>query len=501
MSVACFEGGNATGLPCKTDAQCGAGIQCIDEICGGAEPTTSETMSSMSVTVGDSSTMNPTTPTTSASSESSGGTDESGSSGTTGPATVCPEYVQPGACGAGAMRAGTTVSATEVPIADLGRVFSIVTGPFWGDDERMDLGVLTIAPSFALHIIESDPRDLWNLRASQVDFLGDVEPYDLEVGRFACNEDQVFSLVGLSNRIAVIGWSEANSFAYNEVMGDGTVSIPSTSFSAVVGDFVEDPEGQIDIAFAGNGHVSVIENFNGSYSPYDLFSAEGDLPDRYYEPWNSAVLRGPDKTRLLVGQGGYSSAVNTESVFSFRIAGDPGARELIAAPVVAGRQFDNPFGVAVGDFDGDNLEDVAVGERRLDDPTIDGEGTTLAGFVHFFSMADGDADQLEAFDAFPDGVSVGVGLRTLGVADLNCDDNDDLIIGYTGSSDSEDGAVPEILFGGDLGTRVPAGDTLVHSAAQIGVGDVDGDGRPEAIVGDYGNGAAPGDRFVVIRVD
>ncbi len=75
MGVACFDGADAQGLPCRTDADCGVNQSCVEGFCGGAPDTSSAGSSTSTTSVDDSS--------------STSTTDADSSSGSTGPISGC----------------------------------------------------------------------------------------------------------------------------------------------------------------------------------------------------------------------------------------------------------------------------------------------------------------------------------------------------------------------------------------------------------------------------
>jgi hypothetical protein len=384
----------------------------------------------------------------------------------------------------------------------LGRVFATATGSFYGDAAGVDLAVLSREPITALHIVESQAGDDFMRRDTLEGVAGQAEPYDVEVADFQCNGGNMFVFANQTARLGFAAYDAANGFSYDEVLSVRGIEFPVGSYSAVSGDFVPDDDGLIDVAVAGNGHIWVVPNVSISW---DIYTSFGTRPEGvpFFEPWGFELLRSGSETRFLVGAGGDADPM-TQEVYSFRIGQNiDGLNELVPSsqpmlPVA----FRNPFALAIGDFDGDGVDDVAVGERNINDPEDLSEQTSENGTVRFFRMMEGDPDDLVQFDELSDGVMVDVGLRAMTVADFDCDGVDDVLVGYTGEPGDQDGLVPDILFGGALDTPVKAGAIPVHSASKLSVGDVDGDGRPEGIVGDYGGAVPPNPgRVLIVRVD
>ena len=135
------------------------------------------------------------------------------------------------------------------------------------------------------------------------------------------------------------------------------------------------------------------------------------------------------------------------------------------------------------DVDGDGRADLAVGAKWNDQA---GSG---AGSVHVFSGADGSP--LFTLRGAASGDSFGSSLACAG--DIDNDGVNDLIVGALGADAPGTNAGAATVFSGVDGgellhfTGLAAGDGFGVSVA--GVGDMDGDGRADVIVGAHGNDA------------
>lgn len=155
--------------------------------------------------------------------------------------------------------------------------------------------------------------------------------------------------------------------------------------------------------------------------------------------------------------------------------------------VVSGQAGDFGFGITVvqpGDLNGDGHEDLAVGAT-----TFDAAGGAIPGRVYVYFGGPGA-------DATPDvvltGESVGdrFGYALAAAGDVNGDGSRDLIVGaYQNDARGANAGRAYVYFGGPGLDSVP--DLVLNGAtagdqfgiAVAGVGDVNGDGRDDLLVG------------------
>ncbi len=223
--------------------------------------------------------------------------------------------------------------------------------------------------------------------------------------------------------------------------------------------------------------------------------ATGDIDGDGY----SDVVAGAPNDRV----GGADDAGSATSLYGSRGGLTGAGSELLTQPsnAAAGPETGDRFGsaVALGDFDGDGYDDLAVGA-----PDEDVADVVNAGVVNVFSgsrsgLRVGSADTFTQGDRLPDSAELGDRFgAALAVGDFDGDGFDDLAVGAPG--ESVDGA-PEagaaiILYGSPAGLDrsraqmwsqsgsvdgAPA--DRDHFGAVLATGDFDGDGRDDLAVG------------------
>lgn len=156
----------------------------------------------------------------------------------------------------------------------------------------------------------------------------------------------------------------------------------------------------------------------------------------------------------------------------------------------------NPLAIVVSDFNGDNVQDVAVANW--------GDGYQLAGDVSLY-LGQGDGT-MAAQIRFPVGVHFDPQYdpttpRSLAIGDFNTDGHQDLVVGMSGTWNSANPGEVEILYGDGAGGFTPPNPILtVFRAAGVAVGDLNGDGHDDITVADSEGDVtyAPGGLYVLL---
>jgi hypothetical protein len=280
-----------------------------------------------------------------------------------------------------------------------------------------------------------------------VSYAAGTNPVSVAVGDFNSDGRPDLAVANfLSNNVSVLLGN-----------GDGTfqqaVSYAAGSFplSVAVGDFNAD--GKQDLAVTNFNNVSVLlGQGDGTFLPAVNYAAGG-------RPFSVAVgdFNGDGKQDLAVAIRGTYPYYADGSVSILLGKGD--GTFLPAVNYAAGI---GPVSVAVGDFNGDGKQDLAVAD--VGDNYAKGQGVSV-----LLGQGDGTFLPAKSYVAWVDPSAVAVG-------DFNGDGKPDLAVANHGTFPYTNGSVSVLLGQGD-GTfpstpAFPAGD----SPSAVAVGDFNGDG-------------------------
>lgn len=237
-------------------------------------------------------------------------------------------------------------------------------------------------------------------------------------------------------------------FAWFDVSGDG-----SSDLLVVAGG--DDTEGQ------NLGAIYVLQPpfTQANYSPDDAISVvRGDSPNMLAD---CAVVNGGDLNHdghpdLMVGSGLYDTANNNEGVVRVLLGPLPASASLADAELTfLGEAKDDHAGTSVapaGDFNGDGFDDVLVG-APFNDQAGDKAGAAYLLYGPFLYWPSDDSTlSLSRAKLILRGNAVGdnLGSTVAGVGDVNGDGYDDILVGapYLGKSAGTETGGAYLVLGG-----------------------------------------------------
>lgn len=188
---------------------------------------------------------------------------------------------------------------------------------------------------------------------------------------------------------------------------------------------------------------------------------------------------------VIVGAPGLESSTGAFSVFH----GGSGGLATVAHVTVRGPEVNSIFGGAVagvGDLNGDGYDDVMIGATGVN---------TYTGAVYLYEgSADGVvADAADTF--FPPDRVFGFGSSIAGVDDVDGDGYDDVVICAFGTAGYLYAGSPSGLPSAPTATlSIPT--SVDACSAVAGVGDMDGNGYPDVVIGSDGYDSYAGQAYL-----
>ena len=378
---------------------------------------------------------------------------------------------------------------------------SFVSVSDFNGDGRKDLAVTAGVPGFSSSVQgtvsillgygDGTFRGSWNyeLLTNSIHIF-DIIPETVAVGEFNRDGIQDLAVTNVyADKISILLGSGDGQFS----RAFEFASVDTTALA--VGEFNRD--GIQDLVTAYNGSVAVhMGNGNGTFQPALNFPSVTNPSSIAVDYFNSdgfldlaVVSRSSSSISLLLGNG--DGTFRAPQFFDTGVpvtdpnlphrslaAGDfnaDGNQDLVATnasaasvsvllgngdgtfrtPLISATDGD-PVSVAVGDFNGDHIQDLALGCHRFFSPRHvlvllgNGNGT------------------------FRTGSNISVPAETVAVGDFNSDGIHDLAVG-----EGDRGLGVSVLLGNGDGTFQPAVLFVTTDAFSLAVGDFSGDGRPD----------------------
>ena len=292
------------------------------------------------------------------------------------------------------------------------------------------------------------------------DLDGDGKP-DLAVTNYSSNAISVFLNTNTSGTI------DASSFAARMAFSTG-----SNPYSVAIGDLDGDGKPDLAVTNSGSNTVSVFRNTSTSGTiDASSFAAKVDFSTGSF-PLGVAIgdLDGDGKLDLAVAN--YTG--NTVSVFrNTSTSGTINASSF--ASKVDFSTGTNPWGVAIGDLDGDSKPDLAVTNYGSNTVSVF-RNTSTSGTINASSFA--------ARVNF----STGINPYNVAIGDLDGDGKPDLAVTNYGSNTvsvfrntSTSGTIDASSFAAKVDFSTG------NSPYSIAIGDLDGDGKPDLALTNSGS--------------
>jgi hypothetical protein len=237
--------------------------------------------------------------------------------------------------------------------------------------------------------------------------------------------------------------------------GDGTFTMKSSPavgndpYAIAVGDFNGDDIPDLAVTNTQDSTVSILlGKGDGTFT-----AADSPSTPTYPEVIAAGDFNGDGNVDLAVG--GFPNQL--------QILFGNGDGTFTPGTAIQSNRIYGPTAIAVGDFNGDGKADLV-------------EASTV-GILLFLGNSDGTLTAAPSLPVVCDDACPGVA-----VADFNQDGKPDLAVADRGELDNYVGAVFILLGNGD-GTFAPGGNTAHEYASYVAVGDFNGDGITDLVVG------------------
>jgi hypothetical protein len=327
-------------------------------------------------------------------------------------------------------------------------VFSVAVGDF-NRDGNQDL-VVGNAYSTNVSVLLGNGDGTFSAATS---YAADNGPLAVAVGDFNGDGKQDLATANLiSHNVSILLGDGSGRFGAPRNFATFNGSYP---ISVAVGDFNGD--GRQDLAVANRGAYSVsilLGNGDGTFGAATNFPTGGDLFCVVVGDFN-----GDGKQDLAVANFDSIDHENTVSV----LLGDGAGHFSAPTNFAVGN---GPVSIAVGDFNGDDKQDLAVANLDSNNVSIllgDGAGNFSA----------------------PTNLVVGTYPGSVTIGDFNGDGKQDLAVANGGDYPSFNGTVSILLGNGAGGFSAAINFAAGRYAQSVAVGDFDGDGKQDFAVANF----------------
>ncbi len=313
--------------------------------------------------------------------------------------------------------------------------------------------------AYIANTVNFDPQFTMTTGSSPWDVaLGDIDgdgKSDIVVVNNGSNTITVFRNISSSGSLTSGSFSAGVSFATG-----------SSPIGLAIGDV--DGDGKLDVATANSGTTTVSVLRNTSTPGTISFSANVDISIGASAPTNVIIgdVDGDGKPELITCN---FSSNNISVLQNVSVPGViNGSSFNSAVNFTAGT---NPEGLAFGDIDGDGKPDIGVSNRNSNNISLL-RNTSTIGTINAGTLASA--------------VNFGAGTSPVGMrfADIDGDSKLDVVVANNGANNfsvfrnTATSGVPFVA--GSLAARVDYG-TSSNPFFNIGIGDIDGDGKPDVI--------------------